>query len=91
MVWFAGTLERHPADAFEIQDIRSLLRDLESMPYRLQLQFRLDNWTLERRDGAWRIAPVDADLTIDDPAEGFIASAMLHARLSESQTLDDDF
>ncbi len=91
LVCFSGRLEPYHSGAFETKDIRALLRDLESLPYRLRLLFQLDNLQMEKHGSAWSITPLDADTPSEDFGDSFIASAMKHARSNRAAALDEDF
>ncbi|TVM17161.1 hypothetical protein DPQ33_10235 [Oceanidesulfovibrio indonesiensis] len=91
LVCFSGRLEPHHSGAFTAREIRSLIHDLEALPYRLRLQFHLDNMQVEKHGGAWGIAPRHSNSSAEYFGDGFIASAMLHAGRTERPTCDDDF
>ncbi|MFW5734019.1 MAG: hypothetical protein ACOCWR_03065 [Oceanidesulfovibrio sp.] len=89
LIRLSGRLERHPSGTFKPREIHALLQDLEALPYRLVLQFLLDNWVVEKHGGAWRISARAQD-TSEDPVGGSFASALTRVRREASRSSGTD-
>jgi len=56
-VYFKGELKKDPRGDLTRQQLMAMVRELESLPLRLDYIFDLENWTVTQRYGSWELAP----------------------------------
>lgn len=54
-VYFKGSLKKDPRGDFTKPQILAIIRELESIPARVEFLFDLDNWTITKRSGSWEM------------------------------------
>lgn len=54
--YFNGELKKDPRGDLTKQNIMAMVREMESLPVKLEITFDLNNWKIVQRYGSWEIA-----------------------------------